>query len=104
MKPSPPSKHRAYRARTKAKALTMMGGQCERCGFDDARALRLHHDKPVRRTRNGMAKNAMTSTESHRAVVRGKARGLRLLCANCSVIDSARDWQANVNVKRTAER
>ena len=98
----PPSKHRTYRSRTKAKAVAMKGGRCERCGFDDVRALRFHHRVPPRRGLNGLSRKALCSTESHRAVVRDEAKGLRLLCANCSCIVTAKDWTLNVNVTRTA--
>ena len=37
------NRRRDYRIRVKARAIKMMGGKCERCGYDDARALRLHH-------------------------------------------------------------
>ena len=77
-----PTKHRVHRASVKAKAIAMMGGKCSRCGFDDVRALRFHHINPLRRTSRGLRKRDETSTESHRAVVRGDAKGLRLLCAN----------------------
>jgi hypothetical protein len=98
------SKHRDYRRRTKARAIALKGGRCERCGFADQRALRFHHVKPVRRGLNGLSRKAMTSTESHRAVVRGDAKGIRLLCANCSAIDTARDWTLSVNLKRAEKR
>jgi hypothetical protein len=98
------SKHREYRRSVKAKAIAMKGGRCQRCGFDDVRALRFHHVKPLRRTSNGLRKRAETSTESHRAVIRGEGRGINLLCANCSCIDTAKDWTLNLNVKRAVKR
>jgi hypothetical protein len=36
------SKHQAYRSRTKARAIALKSGKCERCGFADERALRFH--------------------------------------------------------------
>ena len=65
------TKDRRYRATVKARALAIKGARCERCGFDDARALRMHHTKPIRRGRSGLPKKAMSSTASHLAVVRG---------------------------------
>ena len=41
------SKDRRYRASVKAKAIASMGGKCSCCGFDDERALRFHHLKPL---------------------------------------------------------
>jgi hypothetical protein len=51
----PISKHQKHRRSVKAKAIALLGGCCSRCGFADARALRMHHVKPVRRGRNGLA-------------------------------------------------
>ena len=99
-----PSKHQAHRRNVKVRAIAMMGGRCERCGFDNVVALRFHHVKPVRRGLSGLRKQAESSTTSHRAVVRGDAKGIRLLCANCSTIDTAKDWTLNVNLKRAVKR
>ena len=96
------NKRRHYRARTKARAIALKGGQCQRCGFADERALHFHHNEPLRRGRNGLSKKAMTSTESHRAVVRGDGKGLSLLCSNCIAIMSALDWTLNINTRRQA--
>jgi hypothetical protein len=98
------SKHREYRIRVKARALAMKGGCCERCGYEDERALRFHHTKPVRRAFNGLRRQAQSSTKTHLDVVRGDGKGVRLLCANCSTIDTARDWTLNVNLKRAVTR
>lgn len=92
-------KHREYRARIKARAIKLKGGKCEQCGFTDVRALRFHHVKPVRRGRNGLTNKAQTSTTSHLDVICRNAKALRLLCANCSCIASAKDWKANANIK-----
>jgi hypothetical protein len=35
-------------------------------------------------------------------VVRGDAKGVRLLCANRSAIDTAQDWTLNLNLKQAA--
>ena len=32
--------------------------------------------------------------------MRGEGKGIRLLCANCSCIDIAKDWTLNVNATR----
>jgi hypothetical protein len=96
-------KRRAYRIRVKAKALEMMGSKCERCGYDDARALRLHHSKPLMRGTRGMRRQAASSTSSHLAILRG-AKGLSLLCANCSCIATAQDASINANIKRATKR
>ena len=82
----------------------MKGGRCEQCGFEDERALCFRHIRPVRRGRNGLRKQAQSSTKSHLAVVRGEGKGVLLLCANCSCIDTSRDWTLSVNIKRTAKR
>jgi hypothetical protein len=98
------SKHREYRRNVKARAIALKGGRCEQCGFADEQALRFHHTRPVRRGRNGLRRQAQSSTKSHLADVRGVGKDARLLCANCSCIDTARDWTLSVNIKRTAKR
>ena len=98
------SKHQEHRSRVKAKAIALKGGCCQRCGFDDGRALRFHHRVPLRRGFNGLPKQGLSSTQSHRAVVRGEGKALRLLCANCSCIATAKDWTANTNIRRAATR
>jgi hypothetical protein len=103
MKPQQISKHRAYRRSVKARAIAMLGGCCSRCGFSDERALRFHHVKPVRRGLNGLSKKALSSTETHRAIVRGEGgKSVRLLCANRSVIALAKDTSINANIKQAA--
>ena len=77
-----PTKHRVHRASVKAKAIAMMGGKCSRCGFDDVRALRFCPISPLDAHHVGCASETRLRTESHRAVVRGDAKGLRLLSAN----------------------
>jgi hypothetical protein len=99
MKPKQ-SKHQRYRRSVKERAIALKGGQCERCGFSDERALRFHHVKPVRRGLNGLSKKALSSTVTHRAIVRGeRGKSVRLLCANCSVIALATDTSINANLK-----
>ena len=93
------SKHREYRRNVKAKAIAMKGGRCEQCGFEDERALCFRHVRPVRRGLNGLRKQALSSTTSHRAVVRGDWAGLSLLCWNCCTIA-----RADTNVKRAGKR
>jgi hypothetical protein len=101
MKQTSTSKHQQHRRRTRLRALDLLGNKCQCCGFDDERALRFHHTKPLQRTRNGIRKRDQTSTETHRAILNGKGRGIRLLCANCSVI--AQDASMNVNITRTTK-
>jgi hypothetical protein len=94
------SKHQVHRRRTKARAIEMLGGKCSRCGFADERALRLCHRVPLQRRHQGLSKRALSSTDSHRAVVHGEGKAFRLLCANCSVI--ATDTSASANLKQAA--
>lgn len=102
MKPTQISKHQRYRRSVKQRAIGMLGGKCERSGFDDESALRFHHVNPVRRGFNGLSRKALTSTTTHRAVVRGDAKGIRLLCVNCRAIDTARDWTLSANLRPAA--
>jgi hypothetical protein len=103
MKPQPVSKHQAYRSRTKARAIELLGGRCSVCGYSDARALRLCHRVPPQRGRQGLSKRALSSTQSHLAVaVHGKGREFWLLCANCSCIALAKDPTINANLATSA--
>jgi hypothetical protein len=68
MKPKPLTKHQRYRHSVRARAIEALGGKCERCGFDDERALRLCHRVPLQRRRQGLSKKDLSSTESHLAV------------------------------------
>jgi hypothetical protein len=104
MKPQQISKHQRYRRSTKARAIAMMGGRCSVCGFADERALRLCHRVPLQRRRQGLSKKALSSTDSHLAVVHAEGKAFRLLCANCSVIDTAKEWTLNLNTKRATTR
>ena len=65
----------------------MMGGKCQKCACADILALRFHHTRPLRRGRN---KRDRTSSAIHCSVIYGHGKGIRLLCANCSVVASAR--------------
>jgi hypothetical protein len=101
MKPQQ-SKHQRYRHSVKARAIAMMGGRCSVCGFSDERALRLCHRVPLQRRRQGLSKKALSSTESHLAVLRGEVKAYRLVCANCSCIAIAKDTSINANLATSA--
>jgi hypothetical protein len=91
------SKHQAYRSRTKARAIALKGGKCERCGFADERPLRFHHVKPVRRGSNGLSRKALTSTTTH------DAKGIRLQChRHRTGLDAEPQPQASRNERRDA--
>jgi len=76
-----PSKHAAYRTRLRLAAFEVMGNRCAACGFEDQRALRIHHDRDA----PGVKK--LVSTAIHRAIVkRGRRKGVRLLCGSCALI------------------
>ena len=76
----------------------MMGGRCSVCGFSDERALHLCRRVPLQRRRQGLSNNALSSTDSHLAVLRGEGRAFRLVCANCSCIAIAKDTSINANL------
>src|SRR5262249_26149115 len=73
----------ANRARDRAKAIAALGGCCEHCRYNDARALEIAHKQPPRRRLNGLRKNALASDATYRAVLSGKAADYELLCSNC---------------------
>jgi hypothetical protein len=74
------------RERTKARVFLLYGNQCDKCGFNDPRALQLDHKSRP---------EGACSTEHHihaqelcRAILSGKENWLnyQLLCANCNWI------------------
>lgn len=95
------SKHRKHRANIKRKAVEMKGGRCQRCGHADLCSLQFVHVPPLLRGRNGLSRKAACSTSTHRAVIRGEGKRVRLLCCNCASVIHARVWKASsVNTKR----
>jgi 5-methylcytosine-specific restriction endonuclease McrA len=85
------SKHAIHRAKVRRQAIALMGGRCQRCGFDDERALQFDHVKPARRGLNGKRKSGETGIATHRAIVNGMREGYQLLCANCHAIKTRED-------------
>ena len=74
------AKHREHRARIRAKAIAIMGGECEWCGFDIEAALQVDHIKPLRR---GLNKVRESQGSVYRMIINGNVQGLQLLCACC---------------------
>lgn len=81
------------RDRIKADVVSVLGGRCATCGFDDPRALQVDHvnnDGAVDRLRFG----GRTSPNNYRfflTVIEEVASGrYQLLCANCNAI---KEWE-----------
>ena len=66
--------------RNRADLIAALGGACERCGFDDPRALQVDHVKG----RDGPRGNV--NTRKWYAHVLAHPDEFQLLCANCNVI------------------
>jgi 5-methylcytosine-specific restriction endonuclease McrA len=75
---------KTHREKTRALALSMLGGKCCRCGFADARALEIDHVRALHRRTTGRtsAKDWLREIE---ACLKSPTKGhnLQLLCANC---------------------
>lgn len=76
-------KLKAWRRRTKAKAVALMGGKCVRCGYDRClRALQFHHkDKSQKSPYVGRA-SLISAGWSWERIKRELAK-CELLCSNC---------------------
>lgn len=76
---------REYNRRWRRAAVAALGGKCQRCGFDDARALQIDHvggDGAARRRageRTGVA-------GYYKKVIADRTGAYQLLCANCNWI------------------
>jgi 5-methylcytosine-specific restriction endonuclease McrA len=100
------ARHRAYRARLRAKAIHIMGGKCQRCGFDDHRALQFDHVQALRRGSSGVGRRGHSGVAVYRQVIRGRTDGIQLLCANCHVIktlvEDGADGLSHINIRPRA--
>ena len=82
------------RAKRKVEAIIERGGECERCGFDDVRALQWHHTIPL----EGNREEHIKLNNAGRAKAKEHYdKYCELLCANCHSIHHADDrrlWNA----------
>ena len=63
-------------------ALSVLGGKCVKCGFDDPRALHLDHIHG-----GGGAHNRKVSwSVRYRSIIDGTTSAFQVLCANCNWI------------------
>jgi hypothetical protein len=65
----------------RSNALTILGGKCNRCGFDDRRALQIDHI-----IGGGTKERKHNPSAIYRKIRDGQTKGYQLLCANCNVI------------------
>lgn len=75
---------REYQSRVRKATITLMGGKCVKCGFDDFRALQIDHIK------GGGTKDRKEITKLYTKFVMesilNKEDKYQLLCANCNWI------------------
>jgi len=64
-------------------ALAALGGRCQRCGFDDWRALQIDHVEGAGTEERKRQSSGRTIAFE---VVKGRREGLQVLCANCNWI------------------
>lgn len=73
-------------AKLKQEAITLLGGICVRCGWDDMRCLEIDHIIPVKGDRS------VYGIKLYRSIVTGGSReNLQVLCANCHAIKTYED-------------
>lgn len=81
-----PEYQRMHRLRIRIEGIRLLGGRCERCGFDDVRALQFDHKQPLLRLSSGnRRKDSTADVRKHLRL--GTLREIfQLLCANCHTI------------------
>lgn len=78
-----------HNAKLKQRVFALFGGKCQRCGFEDARALQIDHIKGVPPGLRRMHQNPHRGgIKLYRAILRGtySREDFQLLCANCNWI------------------
>ncbi len=80
---------REYHKVLRSKVLSILGGKCARCGFDDPRALQIDHID------GGGVKNIreVHMRTRYLRIIRGFTAGLQVLCANCNWIKRAENGE-----------
>jgi len=76
--------YKRLRIKRKIEWVTMLGGKCERCGFNDIRALHFHHKTP---------EDKENTIEWYRKKFRIKIEEgkIELMCSNCHLIEHSTD-------------
>jgi len=74
------------RYRLKAEAANLLGGKCERCGFEHLAALDFHHKDPTQKSFR--LSDALVRTKQYsREMVEAEILKCELLCKNCHAIE-----------------
>lgn len=83
---------RSANARIKLACFTLFGGVCQRCGFDDIRALQIDHVNGARCARTDWYRAGLGL---YRQLLRGglDLREFQLLCANCNWIKRSEEGE-----------
>lgn len=77
---------KAYRVRIREAVLTILGGECVECGFDDKRALHVDH---INGGGNQERKELKSVTKYYKKIISSvteEKEEYQLLCANCNMI------------------
>jgi len=81
-------KTRKRRAKSKLRAIEMLGGKCEKCGFSKhPAALQFHHH-----TRNNKEIAVGRILNKSWAVIEEELKKCKLLCANCHAIEHSKRY------------
>ena len=75
--------YRRHRQKLRALAIKKLGEKCERCGFDDDRALEFDHREALFRNTNGIAKADAAVSAREILDLEDPHSVFALLCANC---------------------
>lgn len=86
---------RRYNQKKRAELISVLGGKCVKCGFDDVRALQVDHING-----GGSKDNANTSGMKNKVMldrIKSGDKSYQLLCANCN-------WIKRFNNNETANK
>jgi predicted restriction endonuclease len=73
-----------YYFQVRNQVITILGGKCAMCGFNDTRALHIDHING-----GGTKENHKFGPQRYVNYVKTNCEGLQLLCANCNMIKKA---------------
>jgi 5-methylcytosine-specific restriction endonuclease McrA len=87
--------NRRRRAERRLKIIEFFGGQCQNCGFEDSRALQVHHKEGLNGEKRLLSPELWSWIQRHQSEAR---RELELLCANCHAIHTYETVTKNLRV------
>ncbi len=79
--------HRRQMRKWRRRVFKLLGDQCQRCGFDDERALQLHHSNRDGKKHRGRKGSTVAYYRQLIREIKTDSSKIELLCANCHAIE-----------------